>query len=87
VTQNFVDCNTANYHHQQPKPSPIAAVLRMLFVFGCSNARCRSVLLAHVGAGFRVSIIPVVAKMINLGPSVRPDDGISGTVSLGRNFA
>src|ERR1700694_2582461 len=58
----------------------------MLFVLGYPNASGRGVLLAHVGAGLRVSVILVAAEMINLGLGVRPHDGIGRTVALGLGF-
>ena len=59
---------------------------RMLFVFGCSNARSCSVLLAHVGAGLRVSVVLVAAEVVDFRTQVRPHHGISGTASLGLSF-
>src|SRR3984893_317074 len=58
----------------------------MLFVFGCSNSRRCSVLLAHVGAGLRVSVVLVAAEVVVFRTQVRPHNGIRGTASLGLSF-
>jgi len=69
-----------------PQVFPPDLSCRVLFVLRGSDPLPSGVLLAHVGATFRIPVVLVAAKVVNFRIEIRPHHGIGGTVGLCSHF-